>query len=208
MTKIKSGKIIKKLKEYYGMVNADLSYSNIFQLTIAVVLSAQTTDKQVNSVTPALFIKFPGFNSLSGAGIKEVEEIIKSVGLYRTKAKNIINLSKEVAEKYKNILPDEFNDLVKLPGIGRKSANVILSMGFGKAAFPVDTHIIRIANRLGFIKSNDPYKVEQILTQYLQRDDWRQAHLLLIKHGRIICKARKPLCSECPLNKLCDFSSI
>jgi endonuclease III len=205
MTKIKSKKIFGKLKGYYGNVEADLSYSGIFELAIAVVLSAQTTDKQVNSVTPVLFKKFPGFAELSGANLQEVKTIIKSVGLYKTKAKNIINLSKEVVKKYNNTLPDEFEELITLPGIGRKSANVILAMGYGKAAFPVDTHIIRIANRLGFIKTVDPYKVEMILTQYIEQKDWKQAHLLLIRHGRKICNAKKPLCPECPVRDLCDF---
>ncbi len=208
MTNIKSGKIIERLKKYHGKADTELSYSNIFELAIAVVLSAQTTDKQVNSVTKELFNKYTDFKSLSRAQVHKVETIIKSVGLYKTKAKNIINLSKQITQKYNNVLPDEFDELIKLPGIGRKSANVILSMGFQKAAFPVDTHILRIANRLGYIKSNDPYKVEKALTNYIIQDDWRQAHLLFIKHGRKICKARKPLCFECPLNKLCDFSSI
>jgi len=208
MTKVKSGKIIQKLRQYYGKTAADLSYANIYQLAIAVVLSAQTTDKQVNLVTKSLFKKYPDFQKLAKAKIHEVELIIKSVGLYKTKARNIINLSKEVALKYKNILPDDFDELIKLPGVGRKSANVILAMGFDKPAFPVDTHILRIANRVGYIQSPDPFKVEKILSHFIPKEDWKDAHLLFIKHGRKICTARKPYCMECPIAKYCDYVCV
>ena len=208
MTKEKSKIIIKKLKQYYGKIGTELSFSGIYELAISVVLSAQTTDRQVNSVTPALFRKYPGFKNLSHASIHDVESIIKSVGLYKTKAKNIINLSKEVVNKYNNILPDVFNELIKLPGIGRKSANVILSMGYKKAAFAVDTHILRVANRIGYIKTSDPFKVEKALMHYIPRRDWIKVHLIIIKHGRNLCSARKPLCSGCPVKELCDFANI
>ncbi|MBN2401125.1 MAG: endonuclease III [Spirochaetes bacterium] len=208
MTKLRAKKIFGILREYYGKINSQLSYSNLYELTIAVVLSAQTTDKQVNSVTPSLFRNFPDFKKLSEAEIREVESIIKSVGLYKTKAKNIINLSKMIVAGYNNILPNKIEELLKLPGIGRKSANVILSMGFSIPAFPVDTHILRIANRIGYIKSAEPDKVEKILTEYIPEESWIESHLLFIKHGRVLCTARKPLCSKCPVNQLCDFVNI
>jgi endonuclease III len=208
ITKKKSKKIIEKLRNYYGKTIPGLSYSNLYELTVAVVLSAQTTDKQVNSVTPSLFKKFPDFKKLSGAGIQEIESIIKSVGLYKTKAKNIINLSKKIVIEYNNVLSNNIEELLKLPGIGRKSANVILSMGFKIPAFPVDTHILRIANRIGYIKSSDPFEVEKVLTNCIPEEDWIESHLLFIKHGRVVCMARKPLCRRCPINKLCDYANI
>lgn len=205
MTSARSKKIINKLREFYGKTRPGLSYSGVYELAVSVVLSAQTTDKQVNSVTPSLFAGYPDFMSLSNARLGDVEAIIRSVGLYKTKAKNIIALSKAVVEKYNNILPDEFDELVKLPGVGRKSANVILSMGFHKPALAVDTHILRLANRIGYVNSRNPLEVERSLMRYIDKDYWIEAHLLIIKHGRTICMARNPLCLECPINRLCDF---
>ncbi len=208
MTSARSKKIINNLRKYYGKINPGLSYSGTYELTISVVLSAQTTDRQVNSVTPALFNRYPDFKSLSKAKLNDVESLIRSVGLYKTKAKNIIDLSKDVVSKYNNVLPEEFNELIKLPGVGRKSANVILSMGFHKPALAVDTHILRLANRIGYINSRNPLEVERSLMHYIDKKDWIEAHLLIIKHGRTICMARKPLCGDCPLNRLCDYVNI
>jgi endonuclease III len=208
ITRAKAKKILEKLLRFYGKISPGLSYSGIHDLAIAVVLSAQTTDKQVNSVTPELFKRFPDFKSLSKADLSEVESVIKSVGLYKTKAKHIIKLSGKVVTEYNNILPNNIEELLKLPGIGRKSANVILSMGFGIPAFPVDTHILRIVNRLGFIKTSDPFKAEKAVTGCIPRDKWIETHLLFIKHGRTICRAGKPACTECPINKLCEYANI
>ena len=205
MTKAKSKKILEKLIEYYGVTKSDLSFSGIYELTIAVVLSAQTTDKQVNSVTPVLFKSYPGFKNLASASINDVESIIRGVGLYKTKARNIIELSKVIIDEYKNKVPDNMEELIKLPGVGRKSANVILSIGYNKPAIAVDTHILRISNRIGYVKSDDPFKVEMALMSFIPMEDWIKAHLLIIKHGRNICSARKPLCLKCPINKLCNF---
>ena len=206
MTKTRAVKIIEKLAKYYGVVKADLSFLSLYELTIAVVLSAQTTDKQVNSVTPVLFKKYPGFKNLANAKVNDVETVIRGVGLYNTKARNIIKLSKMVVDKYNTKLPDNMEELIKLPGVGRKSANVILSIGYKKPAIAVDTHVLRIANRIGFIDSPDPVKVEMVLMSFIPRKDWIKAHLLLIKHGRNICSARKPNCPDCPVKKLCDFA--
>jgi endonuclease-3 len=205
MTEKKSKKIFDKLRAVYGEIHPELNYSGLYQLAISVVLSAQTTDRQVNAATPALFTRFPDFKSLSKGYIPEVERLIKTVGLYKTKAKNIINLAGQVINNHNGILPDRFEDLINLPGIGRKSANVILSQGYNKAALAVDTHVMRIANRLGYIKSADPYKVEKALTRFIPKKDWKSAHLLLIKHGRTLCRARNPLCGECPVISLCDY---
>jgi endonuclease-3 len=205
MTKNRSNKIIKNLKKFYGNPDTELFFVNTYELAISVILSAQTTDKQVNSVTPALFRKYPDFKSLSGADSSEVESIIYSTGFYKNKAKNIINLAKEVTDKYQGKLPDTLEELIELPGIGRKSANVILSVGFNKPALAVDTHILRISNRVGYSNTDDPYKAEMLLTSFIPVGEWKKAHLILIKHGRTICKARHPLCSECPITSLCGF---
>lgn len=201
--KEKSKKIISRLSGHYEQVNPDLKYSKIYQLTIAVVLSAQTTDRQVNSVTPVLFKKYPDFKSLSRAKQNDMEKLIKSTGFYRNKSKNIIKLSKIIADKHNEKVPDSLDELVKLPGIGRKSANVILSMGHKIPAMAVDTHVLRISNRLGYSNSINPFQVEKDLTSIIPEKDWTIAHLLLIRHGRQLCKARSPLCSKCPVNGLC-----
>ena len=208
ISKPKARNIFHKLRQYYGGVNSMLSYTNLYELTIAVVLSAQTTDNRVNSVTPILFKRFPDFKKLALAGIREVESIIKSVGLYKTKAKNIVNLSRNIVAQHNCIVPDKIEELLKLPGIGRKSANVILSMGYKIPAFPVDTHVLRIANRIGYVKSDDPFKTEKALTKAIPEEDWIESHLLFIRHGRTLCVARKPLCSKCPIDKLCDYAIV
>ena len=208
ITTAKARNIFNKLQQYYGTVDSMLTYTSLFELTIAVVLSAQTTDNRVNSITPVLFKKFPDFTKLAEAGILEVESIIKSVGLYKTKAKNIVNLSKIIVAEHNCIVPDEIEELLKLPGIGRKSANVILSMGYKIPAFPVDTHILRIANRIGYVKSNDPFKVEKALTDTIPKKYWIESHLLFIRHGRTLCVARKPQCIKCPVKKLCEYAAI
>jgi len=205
VNKKKAEKIIQGLNTYYGKAFSGLAFKDIYQLTIAVVLSAQTTDRQVNAVTGRLFAEYPDFKSLGEAPLPKVEEIIKSTGFYHTKAKNIIALSQAVKERFNGKIPDDLNNLTSLPGIGRKSANVILSMGFGVPALAVDTHVGRIANRLGFISSDDPLKVEKALTSIIPSDKWTITHLLFITHGRKICTARKPSCGQCPIKKLCTW---
>lgn len=203
MEKNLSKKIIEHLLKYYGYVKPDLRYKNLFQITIAVVLSAQTTDRQVNSVTPVLFNRYPDFFKLSQADIADIEVIVKSTGFYKNKAGNIVNLSKKIVQLYNGKLPNRFEELITLPGIGRKSANVILSNGFKIPALAVDTHVIRIANRLGYINSTNPLHIEKALTSIIPEKNWIMTHLLFIKHGRKICKARNPFCSKCPINNLC-----
>lgn len=204
MVKSKSDKIIKKLLEEYSNAVPDLKFNNLFELTVSVLLSAQTTDKQVNKVTPSLFKKYNNFLKLSEAKKSDIEKLIKSTGFYKNKTKNLILMSKKIINDYNAELPNKREDLISLPGIGRKSANVILSVGYGIPALAVDTHIIRIANRLGYIDSPDPNKVESALTSKINERFWTKTHLALIKHGRAICKARNPLCGECFLLKLCE----
>jgi endonuclease-3 len=203
MTRDLSDKIMRALRRHYPDVRPDLVYRNKYQLAVAVVLSAQTTDRQVNSVTGGLFSAYPDFESLARARIADVRRIIRSTGFYRNKSKNIIELSRAVTEKHGGRLPGTREELVRLPGIGRKSANVILSMGFGVPALAVDTHIIRIANRLAYADSRNPLAVEQALTAFIPERQWKLAHLLLIRHGRAVCRARRPLCGECPVNSCC-----
>ncbi len=203
MTKELSNKIIRGLIKYYPDVKPDLHYGNRYQLTVAVVLSAQTTDRQVNGVTGELFRNYPDFKSLAQARLADVCKIIRSTGFYRNKSANIIELARGVIGKFNGMLPDTLEELTTLPGIGRKSANVILSMGFGIPALAVDTHIIRIANRLAYVDSRNPLDVERELTRFIPERLWIQAHLLLIRHGRATCKARHPLCKECPVTGLC-----
>ncbi len=203
MTKNLSDKIIRGLIKHYPDVKPDLRYGNLYQLTVAVVLSAQTTDRQVNGVTGELFRTYPDFSSLARARPADVRRIIRSTGFYRNKARNIIDLARGVVDNFGGKLPDTRDELTTLPGIGRKSANVILSMGFGIPALAVDTHIIRIANRLAYADSRNPLDVERELTRFIPERLWTHAHLLLIRHGRATCKARQPLCSECPVTGFC-----
>ena len=203
MEKGLSDTIIKKLVQQYGEVAADLDFGNTYQLTIAVVLSAQTTDRQVNAATVELFERYPDFKSLAKASQGDVERIIRSTGFYHNKAKNIIALSKEVMGRFKGSLPRTREELVTLPGVGRKSANVILSMGYGIPALAVDTHVLRIANRLGYCSTKNPLEAEKALIAVIPEEQWTMAHLLIIRHGRATCKAQRPLCGECSIRDLC-----
>lgn len=206
MTPERSGRIVAALAAHYGRPEPALEYGSPYQLAIAVVLSAQTTDKQVNSVTPRLFERYPGFASLAAARISELEKIIKSVGFFRTKAKNIRELARRVVNLHNGVIPSGREALMELPGVGRKSANVILAMGFGVPAFAVDTHILRVSNRIGYARTDSPDVAESCLTAVIPPEDWIGGHLLFITHGRVTCKARGPLCTRCPVSALCDFA--
>jgi endonuclease-3 len=205
MTRARSRRILRLLKEFHGTPRPDLSYRDTYQLAVAVVLSAQTTDAQVNTVTKRLFDRYPDFPSLARASRAAVEKIIRSTGFYHNKARHIIGLAGAVTKKFEGRLPQTMEELLTLPGIGRKSANVILGMGFLIPAFAVDTHVRRIANRLGYSGSPDPVKVEKALTAMIPRGEWITGHLLFITHGRKICTARSPRHEECPVSALCDF---
>ena len=198
-----SSKIISALEKVYGEVVPDLNFSNNYELTVAVVLSAQTTDKQVNSVTGRLFGAYPDFKSLACAQKSDIEKIIKSTGFYRVKAANIIALAAMVMERYSGILPDNAADLMRLPGVGKKSANVILSIGFGIPALAVDTHVARIAFRLGYTGDSNPLIIERDLCRIIPERDWKKTHLLFIKHGRSRCTARNPRCGDCAVQRWC-----
>ncbi len=198
--------IHRALLNHYGEPVPDLIYRDLYQLAVAVSLSAQTTDRQVNAVTPALFARFPDFQSLARARIGEVEEIIQSTGFFRNKSRNIISMAHTVMERHGGRLPTTREELMELAGIGRKTANVILSVGFGVPAFAVDTHILRIAKRIGYSDSSDPLEIENAVTSTLPPGLWTSAHLLFIRHGRRTCVARSPRCGDCPVSGLCDFA--
>lgn len=202
-----SKKIITRLKKEYPDVAPPLKYINIYQLCIAVVLSAQTTDNQVNRVTPILFKRYGDFAALAFADVNEVEHIIKPTGFYHTKAKHIIALSQHVIEKFNGNLPADRVQLMSLPGIGRKSANVILAAGFGVPAIPVDTHVARVAHRIGYCSSKKVYEIETMLMESIDESEWITAHFLFIYHGRNTCMARKPQCSNCPITVWCSFEN-
>ena len=200
-------KVLDILRETYPEAKCALDHVNTFELLVAVCLSAQTTDKSVNKVTPKLFGKYPDAFSLAEARQEDVEELIRTIGMYRTKSRNIINLAKELASKFDGVVPKDYDSLVSLPGVGRKTANVVLSVGFGEQRIAVDTHVFRVANRIGLVKANDVLKTELGLMEVIPNDRWSETHHSLIFHGRNICDARKPRCKECPIKGLCFWDS-
>ncbi|HET6894003.1 MAG TPA: endonuclease III [Candidatus Baltobacteraceae bacterium] len=196
------------LERAYPHAETALEYSNPFELIIAVILSAQCTDARVNMTTPALFKKYPTAEKLAKAKQEDVERIIKSCGFFRTKARNIINCAKELVEKHSGQVPREREQLEALAGVGRKTANVVMSVAFEEAAIAVDTHVFRVAHRLGLTLGKTPREVELDLQAIVPREKWRHAHHWLILHGRAICKAPTPLCARCPVNEICPTPKI
>ena len=197
--------IINLLEKNYGDLKPFLNFNNAFQLLIAVVLSAQCTDKRVNIITDKLFKLYFKPSDLAEKKIEEFEEEIKTCGMFRNKAKNLIGASKILAEKYNDVVPENFDALISLPGVGRKSANVILGTYFNEARFPVDTHVFRVANRIGLADSNTPEKTEDDLTKIIPSSLWMKMHRWLIHHGRTYCAARNPKFSDCFLKNYCKY---
>ncbi len=181
----------------------ELNYTSTYTLLVAVILSAQATDVMVNKVTPSLFKIADTPIKMVQLGIDCLMDIIKSIGLYRTKAKNIVNMSDVLISQHNSEVPNNFDDLVKLPGVGRKSANVVLNSAFGQPTIAVDTHVFRVANRLGLCSAKTPEEVEKKLSAIIPEQYKQFAHHLLVLHGRYVCKAIKPQCSNCILNHLC-----
>ena len=197
--------IIKILKEYYPEAKCSLDFTNPFEMAISVMLSAQCTDERVNKTTPYLFSKANTPEEMCKLTLEEIEDIIKPCGFYKNKAKNILACSKMLLEKYDGVVPDNMDDLQKLPGIGRKSANVIMLEAFNNPqGIAVDTHARRISNKIGFSKKEDPGKIEQDLLQVLPKEWYYDANHLFVWHGRYTCIARKPKCNECPIKQYCD----
>lgn len=200
----KSNYIIKHLDILYPDARCELNHKNNFELLICVALSAQTTDERVNSVTPLLFTKYGDAYQLAKADIKEVEKIIKPIGLFHNKARNIINIAKELVDKYDGEVPDDRKLLESLPGVGRKTANIILNNCFNVPAFAVDTHVSRVSKRLDITdKDDDVSIIEQKLMNFFPKNKWGKLHHQFIFFGRYKCKAVKPICEDCPFVRYC-----
>lgn len=195
-----------ELDKLYPEAGCSLDYKNTYNLIVAVVLSAQTTDVSVNKVTPVLFDRYPEVQDLASAELDDVEKIIHKIGLYKNKAKNIIGLAKEVVEKFDSKIPGNYDDLVSLPGVGRKTANVVLAEGFGLQKIAVDTHVFRVSNRIGIVNENNPLDTEISLMKKIPEFMWTHAHHLLIFHGRGLCTAKNPKCVDCPINCICLYN--
>lgn len=186
-------------------VTTELDFGSVFQLLVAVVLSAQCTDKRVNLVTPELFRRYPDAKTMAQAEPEDVLEYVSSVSYPNSKAKHLVELSRMLIERFDGEMPGDMNQLLDLPGVGRKTANVIQAVAFGQAAMPVDTHVFRVSHRLGLVSKTDntPFKVEQTLKKYIPENEVSLAHHWLLLHGRYVCTSRKPHCEKCALESVC-----
>ena len=196
------------LLEAYPEEGCALNYGNMFQLVVSVVLSAQTTDVSVNKVTPALFEMAPDAESMAKLDPSEIAEKIHSIGMYKTKSANVSKLAKALVEKYGGQVPGDYDKLVELPGVGRKTANVVLAEGFGQQRIAVDTHVFRLANRIGLVDEPDALKTELALMKVIPEENWTRTHHALIWHGRRVCSARSPKCEGCCLEGLCKKNGL
>ena len=201
----RSAEILKRLKVLYPVAICELDHESPFQLLAATILSAQCTDARVNMVTPALFAEYPTAQAMSVADISRVEELVRSTGFYQTKAKNLIGMATAVMNRYGGEVPREIEELVTLPGVGRKTANVLRSVVFDLPGLAVDTHVGRLSRRLGLTVEEDPVKVEYELNALFPPEEWGGFSLRLILHGRRVCDAKKPACHLCELNDICPF---
>ena len=201
--------IYARLAAAYPDAACALDHHNAFELLVATILSAQCTDKRVNMVTPALFERYPDAGRMAVANPEELQDMIKSTGFFRNKTKSLLGMSSAVMEKHAGQVPDTMDELVQLPGVGRKTANVVLGNAFGRdEGVVVDTHVKRLSNRLALSRETDPVKIEQDLMQLFPRSQWTMLAHLLISHGREICDAKRPLCEQCVVNTLCPSSRV
>jgi len=200
------GTIIERLEKVYFNAKPGLNYNNAFELLIATIMSAQTTDRQVNEVTKTLFVDYPDAKSLCELDVNKLEQRIKSTGFFRTKAANVKKTCCTLVSEHGGNVPQTMTELVKLPGVGRKTANVVLSNAFGIPAIAVDTHVFRVSNRLGLAEAKDVAQTEKQLMSSIPQEKWSAAHHWLIWHGRKICSARNPKCAECFLADVCRFA--
>jgi endonuclease III len=199
--------VLARLKRLYPDATCSLDYTTPVQLLVATILSAQCTDERVNKVTPALFAKFPDARSMADADILDIEELVRSTGFYHNKAKNIQGACQKIVREFNGEVPDRMEDLLTLPGVARKTANVVSAHAFGNIqGVTVDTHVRRLTNLLGLTTHSDPIKIEQDLMKILPQPDWENFSIMTIYHGRAICNARKPNCLECELAELCPSS--
>lgn len=197
--------VLEQLNEIYPEAATLLNYNNLFELLVAVILSAQSTDEQVNRVTPALFARFPDAQAMAEADIADLENLIKGVGLFRNKARHLRKMSQVLSDDYQGQVPNGFDQLLELPGVGRKTANVVLAVGFNGPGLGVDTHVHRVANRLGLVNTQNRNRTEQELKHIIPKENWNKAHHLLIWHGRQVCKARQPKCDQCLVQEKCRY---
>ena len=205
LSKLKALRLIQLLNQSIKKPKTSLKYRNQFTLLTSVVLSAQCTDTNVNNVTKNIYKKYFTPKHFAGLGITRIKGMIKSIGLFNMKAKNLYNLSKILVKKYKNKVPNNFEDLINLPGVGRKTANVVLNAAFNKPTVAVDTHVFRVSNRTGLTKGKNPNQVEKQLLQILPNKYLKKAHHLILLHGRYVCKSRNPACTKCVINKICLY---
>lgn len=204
-TKKEVKEILDLLSELHPNAHCELVHSSPFELLIATILSAQCTDVRVNIVTEELFKKYNTTEDFKNLSIEEIEKEIKTCGLYKSKAKKIKETSSILVDKYNSELPDTLEELITLPGVGRKTAGVVLSNAFGIPAIAVDTHVFRVSNRIGIVKEKTPEKTEFALMKAIEKERWTHSHHLLIFHGRRICKARKPECENCNIREYCNY---
>lgn len=198
--------VLSILKQDYPSAAIALDFVDPFQLLIAVILSAQCTDEQVNKVTPVLFARFPTPEAMCQADLEELEKLVYSTGFYKNKAKNIREAACIIVKQFNGQVPDTMEGLLKLPGVARKTANIVLYNAYGiVAGIPVDTHVKRLATRLGWTTSANPDKIEQDLMRLFPKEEWGQLSYLLIEHGRAVCNAKKPLCNVCHIRDLCSY---
>ena len=205
LSKMKRLNVLELLENEYGNTTTALTFETSFQLLIATIMSAQSTDDQVNKITTPLFADHPDAASIAALSLDVLEEKIKRVGLYRNKAKNILATSKIIQNEYAGKIPQTREELVKLPGVGRKTANVVISVAFDTPAIAVDTHVFRVSNRLGLAAAKNVDQTEQQLMKNIPEEKWAAAHHWLIWHGRKVCKAQNPKCETCLLNEWCQY---
>lgn len=198
-------RVLSYFRELHPEVTTELEFGSVFQLLVAVVLSAQCTDKRVNQVTPELFAHYPDARTMAEADEAEIYEYVKSVSYPNAKARHLVELSRMLVEEYEGEVPNDFDALLRLPGVGRKTANVMQAVAFGQSAMPVDTHVYRVSHRLGLVPStaDTPLKVEKALIKHIPADDLARAHHWLLLHGRYVCTSRKPHCDKCELSDIC-----
>ena len=203
MNKETKKRILDKLEEMYPEAKAELVFSNPYEMLVATMLSAQCTDKQVNKVTPAVFSRYPDPVSMADAKEEDLYPMVKSCG-FKSKAGNIIAACRKIRDENGGVVPDSMEALTALPGVGRKTANVVLYNAYGIPAFAVDTHVFRVSNRIGLCRAETVEETERQMTKLIPREKWGNAHHWLIWHGRRICKAQRPLCEECGLKEICE----
>lgn len=198
-------RVLSYFRELHPEVTTELEFGSVFQLLVAVVLSAQCTDKRVNQVTPELFAHYPDARTMAEAGEAEIYEYVKSVSYPNAKARHLVELARMLVGEYGGEVPNDFDALLRLPGVGRKTANVMQAVAFGQSAMPVDTHVYRVSHRLGLVPStaDTPLKVEKMLVKHIPAEDLARAHHWLLLHGRYVCTSRKPHCDKCELSNIC-----